>query len=793
MKNSEKIEFDKIQRFAETLCISDMGRSKLEIEQPFLSATALQFELKKTAELKLLMESGEELPILSMPDTRIIYQKLTIENNFLFPKELLAVGVSLRLSSQLKKFIFNRRETYPNLNQLTENLWMEKSLQHEISRIIDDFGEVKNTASDALSDIRSRLANRRDSLRRKFDALQRRYAEKNMLMEEGVTIRNGRLVLGFRVEHKYSVQGFIHDLSQSGHTVFIEPAETLMLSNEIRELEIEEIREIERILREVARDLRAYLENLLSTQEILSQFDALYAKARLAIMMRAVLPNFSETKALRLINAYHPWLYLSNRNTGKSIEPLSLELGANSRTLVITGPNAGGKSVALKTLGLLSEMLRHGYLLPCREDSHLTLFDQIFVEIGDEQSIENDLSTFSSHLRNLKFILDEATNESLVLIDEICSGTDPDEGAAIAIGVLESLLVRNALTVVTTHQGTLKAYAHQKEGVINGSMQFDSVELRPTYRFQVGVPGSSFALEMAKRMGFAPHILKNAEIALGESKHALEELIINLNSELQKTIEERTTLRSENERLKRLTEQVEKSKLELERERKDLRRQSMAEGKRLLAEANALIEKAIRDIKSSQADPEVIKQSRRSVEDMRKSVAKDTEPIVEKTILDSQFRPGDKVKLIDSQTFGEILEVSDEDAFVSIGNFRLKTALRNLEKISSKDARELSRKDAVETPKNYGGISIHEIKDFSTRLDLRGKTGEEAITDVARFIDGAIQNGLISVDIIHGKGTGALRKRISDYLKSDRRVKSFRLGNWDEGGTGATIVELSQN
>jgi DNA mismatch repair protein MutS2 len=789
MTLSEKLEFDKILRYTEKLCLSEMGRARLNQAGPILSLTALSLELRKVAELKRLIESGEELPIPSLPDTRELYKKLAIEENFLQPKELLQVAASLRTAAQLKKFIFNRRETYPNLNLLTENLWMEKSLQYEINRVVDEFGEVRSSASDALAFIRSSLEQKRMTLRRKMESLMRRYAEAGMLMEESITIRNGRMVLGFRVEHKYQVPGFIHDFSQSGQTVFIEPSETLMLSNEIRDLEIQELREIERILREVAKSLRQHLEHLLNNQEILCEFDALYAKARFAIETRSVMPELSEQKSLRLVEAYHPWLLLTHKKLGKPTVPLSLELGDEHRALVITGPNAGGKSVALKTIGLLSYMLQFGFLVPCSETSRFTLFDNIFVEIGDEQSIENDLSTFSSHLQNLKNILDNATSESLVLIDEICSGTDPEEGAAIATAILESLITRRALTVVTTHQGMLKAYAHRREGAINGSMQFDASELRPTYQFQMGLPGSSFALEMARRMGFAPHILENAQRFMGENKHVLEDLIAKLSFELQAVRSQKAELEREQAELKRLTESYQQKLRALEQEKKELRRQSLQDAKRLLAQANQVIEKVIKDIKQSQADSETVKQARKELEKARKELAAEEASLnasqSSETLPDATLRIGDKVKLLDTQSVGEILEIDGEDAVVSFGSFRMKTQLRNLQKISKKEAREAERKEQKAI-----AATTSAIKEVPTRLDLRGLMGDEAILRVEKFIDESISHGLHKVDLIHGKGTGALRKRIAEYLKSDKRIKSFRLGNWDEGGTGVTVVEI---
>jgi DNA mismatch repair protein MutS2 len=792
MTLKEKLEFDKILHYATRMCMSDMGRAWLEAAEPIFSREALERELRKTHELKLLFESGEELPIPAMPDTRETYKNLGIEDNFLLPKELLQIATALRVASQIKKFIFNRRELYPTLNSLTENIWLEKSLQYEISQIVDDMGEVRSTASDALSHIRSTLQDRRATLRRKMESLQRRYAQDSMLMEEGITIRNGRLVLGFRVEHKYQVQGFIHDFSQSGQTVFIEPAETLSLSNEIRDLEIQEAREIERILRQMAKRLRTELENLRLNQQVLSEFDAIYAKTRLAIETKSVMPFLSEETTVRLRDAYHPWLLITNTKQQKPVVPLSLDLGKEARALVISGPNAGGKSVAMKTVGLLAYMLQHGFLLPCREDSSFPIFDQLFVEIGDEQSIENDLSTFSSHLRNLKTILDEATNESLVLIDEICSGTDPDEGSAIAKAVLESLLARKAIAIVTTHQGTLKAYAHSREGVANGSMQYDVSRLLPTYQFQANLPGNSFALEMARRMGFPPHVMENAARFMGESKHALEQLISDLGRELHTARESRQRYEEDSEKLTQDKATYAQKLRQLEEERKSLRQQSLKEGKHVLAQANSLIEKVVDEIKQTHADEASIKRARREIDKKRRELAgeeaaigqaEDAEPS------DVNLQIGDKVRLVDTHTAGIIKELLDDDAVVEFGNFRMKTQVRKLEKISSKEARKAER-SGVQKEAQESAARRYEIKDVSTRLDLRGLMGDEAILEIDKFIDTAITNNLSKIDIIHGKGTGALRKRVTEYLKDDKRVKSFRLGGWDEGGSGVTVVEV---
>ncbi|MBC8043906.1 MAG: endonuclease MutS2 [Rhizobacter sp.] len=810
MTLAEKLEFTKILGYTERLTLSELGKSKLGDAHPIVSLAALDLELRKTNELKNLLQSGEDLPVQTLPDTREAYQKLGVAENFLSPRELLQVADSLKAASQLKKFVFSRQERFPNLNLLTENLWLEKSFQYEIGRIVDEFAEVRNTASDALAHIRSTLIDRRNSLRRKMESLQRKYAQSEMLMDDGITIRGGRLVLAFKTEYKYQIQGFIHDLSQSGQTVFIEPTETLVINNEIRDLEIQEIREVERILREMARSLRKEIDNLLSNQEILAQFDALYAKARFAMETNSSMPQLTAENHIRLIDAFHPWLLITNKPQGKPVVPITLELGGNkndsgtdgetngdagSRTLIITGPNAGGKSVTMKTLGLLSYMIQFGFLVPCFEESVFPVFDNIYVEIGDEQSIENDLSTFSSHLRNLKEILDHATHESLVLIDEIASGTDPEEGAAIATAILESLLARHAITVVTTHQGTLKAYAHERAGVANGSMQFDAEHLMPTYQFRMGLPGSSFALEMARRLGFAPHVLENAKLRMGESKHALETLIAELSRKVQETDLTAQRLLQEKEEIRRLSESYALKLRELEREKKELRRKSLDEAKRVLASANTLIEKTVQEIKQTAASSEAIKGGRKQVEKMRRDLAAESAAIESevKEPIDANIHVGDKVKLLDTNTIGEVMEVKDDDAVISFGNFRMKTQIRNLEKISNRDARDAARSEAKkpEAATNAANFAqAFDIKDGTTRLDLRGLLGDEALTQIDKFLDESLRQGAHKLDLIHGNGTGALRKRVTEFLKSDKRVKSFRLGNWDEGGTGVTVVEV---
>ncbi len=788
MDLNQKLEIDKIVAYTERFCMSEMGRDALRDQPNINDYDKLQEELNKVQDCKALLAAEEDLPIEILPDTRPILSKLNVEAHFLQPKELLSVSAGLKAASQIKRFVFNRKEIYPFLNSLTETIWFEKTLQYEIRQLVEDNGEIKTTASDALAYIRGKLQRSREALRRKMESLQRKYAEDNLLMDDGVTIRNSRLVLGFRVEYKYKIQGFIHDISQSGQTVFIEPSETLAINNEIRDLEIQEVREIERLLREMSHALQKELPNLRLNQDILMQFDAIYAKAKLALAMDCVLPNISRENTLKLYDAYHLWLLISNTKHHKQTIPLTVEMDSQKRVLVITGPNAGGKSVAMKTLGLLAGLLKQVFLIPCREDSVIPLFDNIYVEIGDEQSIENDLSTFSSHLTNIKHILDEASAQSLVLIDEICSGTDPEEGGALATAILESFLKRKALVCVTTHQGSLKAFAHEREGIMNGSMQYDAYDLRPTYQFIAGLPGNSFALEMARRMQYPPQLLKHAKTLIGENRQNLEQLISDLSREFQSVEKDRLNVRQlikENEKLK---DELKQKVTEAEKQRKEIKKKGIQENKHVLAQADKLVKNLLEEIKSSEAKQDTAKKSRKIIEKKRLEMAKEESKLLDELVASqsiSQFEPGDQVTLLDSSTKGVIKDIHGEEASVEFGQFRMKTQLRNLRKVGGKTEPE-SQSASV-------SVSVKRDVDYTTvshQLDLRGQTGDEALYEIDRFFEKALSCHLNQVEIIHGKGTGALRKKVNEALKRDVRVGSFRLGNLNEGGVGVTIVNL---
>ena len=786
-----KLDFDRIVAHVSTFCISDMGRDALAEAVPAADPSTLDAELNRVLELRGFLEEGTSLPFAILPDTRPLLKKLELVDYYLEPRALLDIHDLLYASAELRKFMFRHRAIYPSLNDLTIQLWLEKSLQYEIRRIVDEEGRVRDTSSDGLLSLRGELNRSREELRRKMSRLLKRCQTGGWLMEDTVAMKNGRLVLGLKVEYRYKLQGFIQDYSQTGQTVFIEPAETLEMSNRIQDLEIQERREVERILKEMSGHVRAELENVRHNQELLASFDSLYGRARFAADTGSVLPVVDSGGTLQIIRGFHPWLLVSHREKKEQIYPLDLSLDDDERVLVISGPNAGGKSVAMKTVGLLCCMLRNGYLVPCSESSVFPFFDEISIEIGDEQSIENDLSTFSSHLEHIRIILESAGPKSLVLIDELCSGTDVEEGSAIARAVIEELLSRGSKVIVTTHLGEMKAYAHERENVVNGAMEFDKASLSPSFRFLKGLPGNSFAFAMMQRMGFRSELVECAESYLDKGRAGLERLLDDLkvsledNRGLSQSLEkERVWLAAERERLLDAGH-------EMKQRERELKLTKQREMQREVEQAKKMIRDIVREVKKQPLD-KVVSAARNKLESRKKEAVLEEKRIVSEmtgmAMPEESIRQGDTVRVLSTNTSGEVVSLQGEDAVVRCGTFRLSTSVKNLERVSKTVAKKLDRTDDASS---LQGVSVSRASALeSTRLDLRGMPGDEAVNEVERFIDKLRLNRIMTATIIHGKGTGALRQKVAQCLQKHPAVKKYRLGEWSEGGAGVTVVEL---
>ncbi len=786
----KKLEFDKVAHYTTKFCLSAMGRDRLVEAVPEVGREALVAELERVLELRNLLQEGSALPFSWLPDTRPLLKKLEILESYLEPEELQDIHHLLFSSVQLRKFMLLNREVYPLLNEFTIRLWLEKSLQASIRRIIDEQSRVRDTASEPLLLLRRELSGSRDLIRRKMERLQRRCQESGWLMEDTIAIKNGRLTLGLRVEYKYKIAGYIQDYSGSGQTVFIEPAETLEISNRIQDLEISERREIERILKAMTEELRPELENLRHNEMLLGEFDSLFARARFAVETNSVLPGLSEGHSLRIVKGFHPWLLISHHQ--KEVLPLDLDLGEHDRVLVISGPNAGGKSVAMKTAGLLCCMLVHGYLLPCSESSVFPLFGDIFIEIGDDQSIENDLSTFSSHLGAIKTILDVAGSRDLVLIDELCAGTDVEEGGAIARAVMEELLNRGTKTIVTTHLGDLKAYAHEREGVVNGAMEFNRAGLVPTFRFVKGLPGNSFAFAMMKRMGFPGNMVERASGFMQHERIGLDRMLDDLSRlfEENRRLKEQLEAQRADVAARELVLRTEEARLE--RKRRELKIGVSRELQKEVEHARKEIREIVQEVKSTPTDAKAVQEARKKL-GLKKQEAEQSETVLrseaESTVaLDRTIRAGDLVRILDSTASGQVESVNQESVVVLCGNFRLTTSLKNLEKTSKTQVKKNLKEPASRQQKTSWSATASAVE--STTVDLRGLSGDEAIMKIDRFLDTMLLNRMHSAMILHGKGTGSLRQRTAEFLQQHKAVKSFRLGEWGEGGAGVTVVEL---
>jgi DNA mismatch repair protein MutS2 len=780
----EKLEFAKVRQRVARYAVSDAARDLIETTMPVDDPETIQAGLAQVSALKRLLEVEDALPLEGMQHIRPAVQKAAVEGSILTPRELFQVGSTLRASRILRSAIHKKRDAHPAIWALVDDLPFDKVLEYNIEQAVDESGAVRATASHELQSIRRAIADRYDDLRKRLESVLRGVSDQGFSQDEIITTREGRMVIPVKVEHKKRVPGFIHSASSSGATVFIEPTETLELNNDIRSLQFQEQREIDRILRELTAAVGAQKPALLRMVETLATVDVLQAKAKYSIEILGVEPRIDPKSNVHLREARHPLLLAHHGRHGTV--PLDLDMGHSYTTLLISGPNAGGKSVALKCLGVLALMTQCGMHIPAREDAVMPVFATMFVDIGDEQSIESDLSTFSSHLSNLKTIVRGASARSLVLIDEIGTGTDPAEGGALAAAVLERLTHLKALTIATTHHGALKMFAHETPGIENGAMEFDQKTLAPTYRFRTGVPGSSYALEMADRLGFPRDLMDRSRVLLGSDHMRLDTLLQELEASAQ---EHRTTteqLKSERARAEALAREHAEKLAVFTKEAREMKRKAAEEARAIVERANAVIEQAVKDIRERNASKEAVRDARVEVQAVRATVeelarAPEQTPAAEPAP-QGPLTPGMTVLLSGKTEAGEIETLSPDGrtAMVVFGIVRMRVPVGDLEPTRKRKAVKAAPSSSYpEKPESV-----------ERELDLRGMTGDEALPLVDKFIDAAILAGLHRVDVIHGKGTGALRRRVTEFLAEHPRVRSYRLGEWNEGGTGATVVEL---
>ncbi|MFH0990212.1 MAG: endonuclease MutS2 [bacterium] len=772
-----KLEFDKVIDRISSLASSDRGKQLARQIFPSTDLSFIEEELRRVSEGKELLIAEGTVPIDGVKNISGSLKKCVIENHTLGAKELYDIASTLTAARTVAVFFQKRKSTAPELFSMASGITFDRVLEHNILDAIDEEGRVKDSASKDLKRIRQDIFSTSDILRKRLASILRRISEKEIAQEEIITTRDGRMVIPIKVEHKNKLQGFIHSSSASGATVFIEPAETLDINNSITELQLSEQREIYRILSELTKQIAKIKEQLDTTLSLLAALDLVIAKAKYSIQVMGNPPRLLLEPRISLSEARHPVLLQKHKR--EEVIPLNINLGGKYTTFLITGPNAGGKSVAIKTVGLMVLCTQSGIHLPASLECELSIFKNIFVDIGDDQSIENDLSTFSSHLARLKEILDKADENSLVLIDEIGAGTDPSEGGALAAAVLQSLAERKSISISTTHHGMLKAFAHSTPGMLNCSMEFDQSTLKPTYQFRMGIPGSSYALELAERLELPENIILNARKLVDSNKIKLEDLLSELEKKNQELQIQTKAVERERNHLKFQRQSYEEKILEQKRELKKIRKKAVEDANEILSNIHSTIERAIREIRESSADKKVIRDAKESIDTLSKQIYEQNQTLRESST-SGVLVIGDHVKIKDGSQVGQIEEIKGEDIFVIFNNAKLRVKRNSLVKVDEKSTTGVESKESVYHP------------EIRNEIDVRGLLGEEAIQVIQRTLDDAVAHGLHRIDIIHGKGTGALRKRVGEFLKEYPFVKSFRLGEWNEGGTGVTVVEIKE-
>jgi DNA mismatch repair protein MutS2 len=786
----EKINFQKIRELIKEECTSPLGMGFVDKMSFSKDLRLVNRLLDQTAEFKRLIESGEFFPSSNFTNIHPYLEKAKIEGTFLYEDEFHEVKLSLNTISQCISFLLDHEAEYPQLFELLGLVNLNNDLLQSIERIIDEKGKIRNNASKDLSLIRSQILYEENRLRKVLDRIFKEAKSKGFTPEDAsVTIRGGRMVIPVLAENKRKIKGFIHDESATGQTVFLEPAEVLDINNELKDLEYMERREIQKILMKLTDELRPYIPELRRAFHFLGLVDFIRAKARFAIKTASSRPKLEKSRELQWHNARHPLLEIALKQQGKQVIPLNIQLDHNRRLLIISGPNAGGKSVTLKTVAMVQYMLQSGLLIPLEPHSTCCLFDHFFIDIGDEQNIENDLSTYSSHLLSMKYFTQFADKKTILFIDEFGTGTEPQFGGAIAEGILLALNKTGAYGVITTHYGNLKEVAAKNQGLVNGAMRYDVDKLEPLYQLEIGKPGSSFALEIASKIGISNDIIDYAKIHIGEERVKYDRLLTKLENEKVKYEQ----IISENQRKERVLDQRLKEynqlKEGLDKNKKQFIQEAKAEAKALLDQVNKKIEASIKEIKESKADSQVSKQVRRDLELLKQEVKPEKRalaPLEEVKVLGGEIKEGDHVRLKDNGAIAQVLALKKKEADISIGDLKSTVKLSRLEKISQGEVKKEKKSLAQRT-----GFDTHsKLMDFSPNLDIRGKRGEEILPIVQNFIDDAYMFGLKDLRIVHGKGDGILREITRNILRGMKQVGKAEDEHADRGGAGVTLVTL---
>ncbi len=829
-----KIGFNEIRTHLKSFCLGILGKENVDNMEYSADASVVTEWLCQTREFRKLQECTDDFPLQYFFDMREAVSRVRIEGTHLEEAELFDLRRSLNTIACIVRYLNSSdgdgNYDYPALQRITEGIRIFPELVVRIDQIVDKFGNIKDTASPALADIRRELSRAEGSVSRTlYNILHAAQSEGLIDKDVSPTMRDGRLVVPIAPGMKRRIKGIVHDESSSGKTVFVEPAEVVEANNRIRELEAEERREIIRILTDFTNTIRPSVKDIVGSYRLLADIDFIRAKAEFAKLVNGIEPEVADHPVVDWICARHPLLWLSLGKQGKKVVPLDVTLTPDSRILIISGPNAGGKSVCLKTVGLLQYMLQCGLSVPVSERSHMGVFKNIMIDIGDEQSIENDLSTYSSHLLNMKKMMQQANDSTLLLIDEFGTGTEPQIGGAIAEAVLNQFVKKSSYGVITTHYQNLKHYADSHPGIANGAMLYDRQEMKPLFQLAIGQPGSSFAVEIARKTGLPEEVIREASDIVGSDYIQSDKYLQDIVRDKRYWERKRQNIHQREKDLEKIVEKYEADIKELAQKRKEIIRQAKEQAEELLRESNKNIENTIREIRECQAQKEETKRLREELNAFKADVGeidtKSTDELIEKKMRQimerkerrekrkhekkvsaaakpsvqtpvqpqaetkaTPFNIGDTVRMKGLTTVGSVEKIDGKTATVVFGGIRTKVTTSRLEHTEKPVATAAQQASAVS--RETRSVIDNRRLNFHQDLDVRGMRGDEALDAVTHFIDDAILVGMPRVRILHGKGNGILRNLIRQYLSTVPNVIGCKDEHVQFGGAGITVVDF---
>jgi DNA mismatch repair protein MutS2 len=811
-----KIGFDIVRKTLASKCSNPLGKAECESMTFSNNYRLIVNSLSQTNEYLSIIKSTNDFPNGSIFDLRESLLKIKAAGSFLTETELYQLGKTLVSAAEICDYFTEEKSAaYPLLKQIADSLLCFPEISRHIDSILDKFGNIKDNASPELQQLRRKLLSVSSSVNGMMQRVISRYKQIGMLDKDCTpSIRDGRLVIPVAPMHKRAVKGIVHDESATGKTFFIEPEEIVEANNQIRELEADIHKEIVRILIMTADIIRPHLDDLTVFYQTIGVFDFIRAKALFANEIDATMPQISQKPEIEWYNAVHPVLFMTLSKLGKNVVPLSIQLDNKNHILLISGPNAGGKSVCLKTVGVVQYMFQCGILPPVYSNSHFGIFDNIFIDIGDEQSIENELSTYSSHLSNMNYFMRHSNSKTLLLIDEFGGGTEPQIGGAIAQAILKKLNDSGSFGVITTHYQNLKNFANETDGIVNGAMLYDRNLMQPLFQLSIGTPGSSFAIEIARKIGIPSDVISYAEDIVGSDYINMDKYLLDIARDRRYWQNKRQDVRLQRKKLETLVEKYETDIQKLVVERREIIKEAKSEAKEILSHSNASIENAIHEIKKVQAEKERTKEVRRQIDDLKKRLSTEGETVESSEKLkelsakldkrhkkrdkassspqikaEEPLSVGDTVTVDGSNSVGEIIAIEGKNATVAMGLFKSKVPLSKLKKTIRK-ATAATQTASFVSSSTSDNMRSRQLE-FKQEIDVRGMRADEALQAVSYFIDDAVQFNIKQIRILHGTGYGILRQRIREYLNTVPDVKSYRDEHVQFGGAGITVVELS--